>query len=85
MLSKKIIIMPIKMQNIVIIPHILKCFVEFIIVLRFLFLCFWDISATIIFAADPESVKFPATKKRKRKKKKRNQKNEYNLLKKNDE
>ena len=68
--------MPIKIQNIVIIPHILKCFVEFIIVLRFLFLCFWDISATIIFAADPESVKFPATKNRK---KKRNQENEYNL------
>ena len=73
MLSKKIIIMPIKIQNIVIIPHILKCFVEFIIVLRFLFLflCFWDISATIIFAADPESVKFPATKKRKKKKEKK--------------
>ena len=71
--------MPIKIQNIVIIPHILKCFVEFIIVLRFLFLCFWDISATIIFAADPESVKFPATKKRKRKKNKKNQENKYNL------
>ena len=45
---------------------------------RFLFLFFCAISATIIFAADPESEKFPATKE-KEKKEKREKKKEKKI------
>ena len=49
---------------------------------RFLFLFFCAISATIIFAADPESEKFPATKeKEKSEKKEKEKKIRWNLQK----